>query len=173
MPQELTLTIGPTTALMYACRAGHAEIVQLLTTASFVHMFYGKTGFERPIGAIPVDIPVDEGKDGEEEEGGVGGGGGGDGGEGVISNMEKESGIKQPEGFVRTTPMKEAIKNSSRIALLLFNLCCTKPVVRKSKTDQRQTVTRGRQISNNTESINYCLECRNDFVIAERMEDTR
>ena len=50
----------PASALIYACSSGQGEIVRLLTTASFVGFKDGKTKYERPIGAIPAYIVVND-----------------------------------------------------------------------------------------------------------------
>ena len=66
-----------------------------------------------------------------------------------------------------TTPMREAIQNSPRAALLLFSHCCANAydasTAKKKTTDPT--------VCNNPESIDFCFKFRNDFVVATQKEN--
>ena len=87
--------------------------------------------FDRPIGAIPVNILIDDEDDDAVDGAFVGS---------SLTKDWKQEGSRRGAGIVRTTAMKEAIKNSCRIALPLFNKSCSKPVVGNSASnDNRRT----------------------------------
>ena len=183
---------------------GHGNIVQLLTTASFARFKAGKWEFERPIGAIPAEILVDHDGDSKKVIGGSGNGREGEWGCNVrwqrLSILNKVT-LRQGHGIgdlkmtlaysvsisttdgrrkggrITTTAMKEAIQNSSRIALMLFKLCaqtCRTEDERELAKFQRQSSSDVHiSKSADSDSIHFGIKCRNDFVKAERRSDSR
>ena len=83
----------------------------------------------------------------------------------TIPQNEDESGA-----LIETTAMKEAIANSPRIALTLFNLCW---VNSNGTINVRRNHHNTLRVGSGIESIDFPITFRNDFVIAKRQEESK